>query len=116
MSETRETKYWVAYSTVNSQDKARELASECVRRGVVACVSTIGPVESTYQWQGEVVQEAEWMLMMKLVDSQRPGLLAAMDELHEYDVPELIFVPIEAGSEPYLAWMDSCAKQKGVVR
>lgn len=116
MPDTREVKRWVAYSTVGSQEQARELAAECVRRGVVACVSMIGPVESTYQWQGEVVQEAEWMLMMKLVDSQRLALQATMNELHEYDVPELIFLPIEAGAEPYLAWMDSCAMQKGVVR
>ena len=116
MPETHEIKRWVAYSTVGNQEKARELAAEFVRRGVVACVSMIGPVESTYQWQGKVVQEAEWMLMMKLVGSQVAALQATMDELHDYDVPELIFVPIEAGAEPYLAWMDNCAAQKGVVR
>jgi periplasmic divalent cation tolerance protein len=114
MVDTPEPKRWLAYSTVNSRDNARKLAAECVRRKVVACVSVIGPVESIYEWQGAVVQDDEWMIMMKLVDSQKTGLLATVNELHDYDVPELIFIPIEAGAMPYLAWMDNCAKQKGV--
>mgnify|MGYP006203813015 FL=1 len=98
---------WAAYTTVDSRGKAVDLARALVQNRHVACVNIIGPVESVYEWQGRVEQVAEWMLMMKCSDDQCEGLKAAVADLHDYDVHELIMLPIEDGHAPYLQWIQS---------
>ena len=99
------TKCWVAYTTVDSKTKAIEMAHKLVGAKRVACVNVVGPVESVYEWQGQVDQAAEWMLMMKCTRDQCDGLKSAVLELHDYDVPELIMWPISDGHGPYLDWI-----------
>lgn len=100
---------WAAYTTVDSKEKAVDMARALVENRHVACVNIIGPVESVYEWRGRVEQAAEWMLMMKFSDRQCEGLKAAVANLHDYDVPELIMFPIEDGHAPYLKWVQAQA-------
>lgn len=100
---------WLAYTTVDSKEKAVELARALVQNRNVACVNILGPVESVYEWQGQVELAAEWMLKMKCSDRQCEGLKVAVANLHDYDVPELIMFPIEDGLAPYLQWVQAQA-------
>ena len=100
---------WVAYTTVDSNKKAVDMARALVQNRNVACVNVLGPVESVYEWQGKVEQVAEWMLMMKCSDKQCEGLKAAVANLSDYEVPELIMFPIEDGHTPYLQWVQAQA-------
>ena len=95
----------VILSTCESEADARRLASHLVERRLAACVNLLPGATSVYRWKGAVETASEWMLIIK---SQR-RLVAAIEEefktVHPYEVPELIVVPIVAGSEPYLAWL-----------
>lgn len=96
---------WVAYTTVDSQEKARAMAHELVKKRLVACVNIVGPVESVFEWQAQVEQVSEWMLMMKCSDEQREDLMSAVVSMHDYEVPEMIILPIAEGHTPYLEWI-----------
>jgi periplasmic divalent cation tolerance protein len=63
------------------------------------------PVHSIYTWQGQVMREPEWQLLIKTDLSQFSLLEKKIRELHSYEVPEIIALPILAGSQPYLQWI-----------
>jgi periplasmic divalent cation tolerance protein len=103
---------WVAYTTVDSKENAEELADRLVIEKLVACATIVGPVESVYEWQGEIEHAAEWMLMMKCADEQLLGLKNAVAAWHGYAVPELIVLPVVDGHAPYLEWVRASARGK----
>jgi periplasmic divalent cation tolerance protein len=105
---------WVAYSTVDSKEQATKLAHCLVEEQLVACVNIVGPVESVYRWQGKVEQTTEWMLMMKCSESQCEELKKALPRLHNYEVPELIMLPIADGHRDYLEWIAASGKGVGL--
>jgi periplasmic divalent cation tolerance protein len=80
---------------------ARTLVSE----GLAACVNRVPGVMSTYRWQGAVHDDAEVLLLIKTTAQRLEALRARLLELHPYDVPELIALPIERGHAAYLAWL-----------
>ena len=95
----------IAFTTCDSVEAATTLARALVGRRLVACVNVVPGVRSIYRWKGEVHEDAEALLVMK-TDAQRlPSLTAAVEELHSYDVPELIALPVASGSQPYLDWI-----------
>lgn len=95
----------VALTTCDSVEAATALARELVRRRLVACVNVIPNVLSIYRWKGDIQEDAEAILVMKTVAERLPALTAALDELHGYEVPELIVLPVEAGARAYLEWI-----------
>lgn len=96
---------WVAYSTLSSEGEARRLAVELVSKRLVACVNILPPMLSVYEWNGVLEQAEEWMLVMKLSESQREPLKQVWPELHPYELPELLFFRAEDGYQPYLEWV-----------
>lgn len=99
-----ETQYGVVLVTAPSVEEAKAIASALVNTHLAACVS-ITPVHSIYTWQGEVNAEDEWQLVIKTDLSLFPNLEAKIRELHPYTVPEIIALPIVAGSHEYLKWI-----------
>ena len=77
-----------------------------VERRLVACVNMVGPVRSVFLWKGKVEDESERLLLMKTRADRYAELETAIQELHPYDVPEVIAIPIERGSQAYLSWVD----------
>jgi periplasmic divalent cation tolerance protein len=98
------TDYGVVLVTTNSEAEAEKLATALVTEKFAACVSVL-PVRSVYTWEGELCKEQEWQLVIKTDLSQFEKLAARVKELHSYDVPEIIALPIVAGSQPYLDWI-----------
>jgi periplasmic divalent cation tolerance protein len=96
----------LAFTTLGSEEDAAKLARELVERRIVACVNVSGPVRSFYRWKGNLEDDREYLLLMKTRTERFSDLEAALRELHPYDVPELIAVPIELGSAGYLGWVD----------
>jgi periplasmic divalent cation tolerance protein len=100
----------VVLITAPSQTQAQEIAHTLVANHLAACVTLI-PVHSIYSWEGKIHQDEEWQLVIK-TDLQRfTELEAAVRTMHPYEVPEIIALPIQAGSQPYLQWIRDQVKQ-----
>ena len=100
----------LALTTCADIDSAATLAKHLVERRVVACVNILPGIRSIYRWQGKIEDERECLLVMKTVAGRVADLEAAIEELHSYDVPELIVLPVESGAQTYLSWI---AEQTG---
>ena len=86
-------------------DAVERIASGLLERRLVACVNAIPGVVSRYWWQERLEREDETLLVLKTEARHVPAVVAALEELHPYDVPELLALPVETGAEPYLAWI-----------
>jgi periplasmic divalent cation tolerance protein len=99
------TEYLQIFSTVDSDETARRLATELVERRLAACVQIVPNLRSVYWWQGKVEEAAEYLLLIKSTEKQFPALEAAVRELHPYACPELVGLKIAAGLPAYLDWL-----------
>ncbi len=95
----------IVLTTAGSADEAEGIASALVEAQLAACVNIVSPVTSVYRWKGSVQKEQEWLLLIKTTASAFEKLSQKIRELHSYDLPECIQVPIEAGSTEYLKWI-----------
>lgn len=104
MDSIKSSNYGVVLVTAASQQEAEAIATFLVKSQLAACVSLL-PIYSIYTWQGKLHQEQEWQLLIKTDLAQFSSLEAKIRELHSYEVPEIIALPILAGSQPYLQWI-----------
>jgi len=95
----------VVLTTCGSIEEARKIAHALVERRLAACANIIPGVESIYRWKDKVETSAEYLLVIKTMASAFPSLSDALAELHSYEVPECIAIPVSDASEPYLTWM-----------
>lgn len=92
-------------TTTDSEELAHRIASTLVQQQVAACVQVLGPVTSTYRWQNRVETGQEWLCLIKTTQALYAQVEAAVRQLHSYQNPELIALPICAGSKEYLKWL-----------
>lgn len=92
-------------TTLPDQAAAQLIAADVIENHLAACAQVIGPLSSTYQWQGRIESAQEWYCHLKTTLRKVPALEQRIRELHPYDVPEIIAIPISAGDERYLAWV-----------
>lgn len=95
----------MALTTAPSAEAARVLVRALVERRLVACGTVIPGATSIYWWRDAVEESAECVVILKTTASRWSELAAALPGLHQYEVPELIAVPIMAGHGPYLEWL-----------
>jgi len=93
----------VVFSTA-PQDKSALLARMLIEKRVAACVNVV-PVRSYYRWKGEFCDEQEHLLMAKTTKEKAREVIAAIKDLHPYEVPEIIALPVIDGYLPYLEWV-----------
>jgi periplasmic divalent cation tolerance protein len=98
-------------STAPDRDTAQRLARELVERKLAACVNIVPGIESIYHWEGKIHTDAELLLLIKTNAQLAPEALAALEQLHPYDTPEGIVLPIEGGLKKYLAWIGESTRQ-----
>ena len=96
----------VVLTTVARAEDAEYIAREMVERRLAACVNLLPPVTSVYRWQGEVTREQEHVLLMKTHKDRFEALRARLVEIHPYETPEVIALPVAAGHAAYLRWID----------
>jgi periplasmic divalent cation tolerance protein len=92
-------------TTLPNQAAAEQLAATLVAERLVACAQVLGPVSSTYRWKGNVERAQEWYCFLKTTDQRLPELQRRIRELHPYETPEVIAIPIFQGDERYLEWV-----------
>ncbi|NPV05288.1 MAG: divalent-cation tolerance protein CutA [Syntrophaceae bacterium] len=94
-------------TTAPSREEAERIARSLVERRLAACVQVAGPIESHYRWKGTLERSTEWLCLIKTRRANYAAVEAAIRAGHPYEVPEIVACPIEAGSEPYLAWLSA---------
>jgi periplasmic divalent cation tolerance protein len=94
-------------TTVGSAEEAESIAAALVERRLAACVQTIGPIRSRYRWQGAIEEAEEWQCLAKTEAGRYDEVEAAIRELHSHDEPEIVALPIVAGSAGYLSWVSA---------
>ena len=97
--------HMVLYCTCPDETTASSIAETVVDEGLAACVNIVPAVKSVYRWQGETESATESLLIIKTAAGNYEKIEQRIVQLHPYELPELIGVPITAGLEPYLAWL-----------
>ncbi|CAL5415032.1 unnamed protein product [Camellia sinensis] len=102
----------VVYVTVPNKEAGKKLAESIVKAKLAACVNRVPEkgIESVYEWKGEVQTDSEELLIIKTRESLLEALTAHVKANHEYEVPEVIAMPIVGGSIPYLEWLKNSTR------
>ncbi|HWT00546.1 MAG TPA: divalent-cation tolerance protein CutA [Pyrinomonadaceae bacterium] len=95
----------VVLMTAGSREEAARLADMLVGARLAACVQILPEIESIYHWQGKVERAPEVLLLAKTTEAHFAALEAAVRSLHSYETPEIVALPVTAGSAPYLEWL-----------
>jgi periplasmic divalent cation tolerance protein len=99
------TEYRQVTTTLPDRESANRLGGRLVEERLAACAQVVGPVSSVYWWQGEVETAAEWYCYLKTTAERVPALVARIRELHPYETPEIIALPVVEGDAGYLKWI-----------
>ena len=94
----------IVLTTVGSRDEASRIARALVERRLAACVNVVAAA-STYRWKGKIDEAQEWLLIAKTTAEAFDDVHAAIKQLHSYELPECLMLPVDGGSEEYLDWI-----------
>ena len=97
--------YRIVLVTCGSIAEARKIGRRLVEKKLAACANIVPRVESIYRWKGKVERAREVLVVLKTIANHLPELEREVERTHSYDVPEFIVLPIVAGSQTYLAWL-----------
>ena len=101
----------VVLMTAPNVEEATRIGEMLVERKLAACVQILPPMTSIYVWKGEVERASEILLVAKSTRATFDELEAAVRAVHSYDTPEIIALPIVAGSPSYLSWLSNCLEE-----
>jgi len=99
------TGYRIVLTTTGSKAEAQKIGRSLVERRLAACVNIVGPIASVYRWKGAVESADEFLCVVKTTAEAVDKVSAAIKELHSYELPECVVLPIEAGNKEYLDWI-----------
>jgi len=95
----------VVYTTIGNMPDARKIANTLVEEQLVACVNIIPQIESVYKWKGKIETDEELVLICKTVDANVKKTIQRIKQLHSYDLPDIIVLPIIGGLKDYLDYI-----------
>lgn len=101
--------FCIVLTTTNQEAETNQIIESLLSHQLAACIQTM-PIQSHYVWQGEVCSDNETLLIIKTKASLYKQVDSMINDLHNYDVPQVVQVSIENGSNPYLAWLDETTK------
>ncbi len=93
------------FITAPDEDTAADIARVLVGDGLAACVNIVRNIRSIYKWQGKMEDESEVLMIAKTSRDRFDALAGTVKDMHPYDVPEIISVPITQGSDQYIEWL-----------
>ena len=102
----KETEYIQIFTTTDKRENAQDIARGIVEKRLAACVQIVGPITSSYWWDDNIEESEEWLLIMKSQKNLYKGLEEAIRGIHTYEVPEILALPVIAGNQGYLDWID----------
>ena len=92
-------------TATDKREDAERIARLLVEMRLAGCVQIVGPVTSTYRWKGKIETAGEWLCLIKSRAECYGAIEQAIRSLHPYETPEIIALPVAAGSRDYLAWL-----------
>jgi periplasmic divalent cation tolerance protein len=95
----------VVITTVGTEEQANLIASELVARRHASCVNVVTGLRSVYRWQGKICRDTEFLLVVKTLESEYPAVQAAIQELHSYELPEILAFKVCRGEQNFLDWI-----------
>ncbi len=105
------SEYIQVLTTVGSREKAEEIAKKLLNARLAACIQIIGPVKSIYWWKGVIEDSQEWICLVKTKAEMYNEVEKMIKNIHDYEVPEIIAIPVIHGYETYLEWLISELKK-----
>jgi len=103
--------FTLIYITTSGQDESESIGRRLVEERLAACVNIIPSIKSIYQWMGEIEEDSESVLIVKTAQELTPEIVKRVKELHSYDNPCIISIPITGGSRDYLEWLNDEVKK-----
>jgi periplasmic divalent cation tolerance protein len=95
----------VVYTTIDNVQDARKIAHTLVEEQLVACVNIIPKIESIYRWKGKIENDNECILIAKTTDKNVKKTIQKIKELHTYELPDIVVLPIIGGLKDYLNYI-----------
>ena len=95
----------VILCTLPSETDAEKIATHLIENRLAACCNIIPGLRSIYRWKDKIESDDEFLLLIKSAEERYPEIEKAIIKMHPYDVPEIIALPLEAGSQTYLHWI-----------
>jgi len=102
----------IVLTTVADEASAQRIAHAVVAARLAACVTQLPGVISTYRWEGQMQQNTEVLMLIKTTEGAYPALAEEIERLHDYELPELLAVPVDKGSPAYLSWLAAAVNTK----
>ncbi len=109
-------RYVVCLTATSSRREGEKIAKKLVGKRLAACVNLISGVTSFYRWKGKFCRDAEVVLLIKTTRSRVPAVEKALRQLHSYELPEFVVLPIAGGSRRYLKWVGGEVRELTRVR
>lgn len=101
----------IVVTTVVSAEEANRIGRTLVEERLAACSSQLLPIHSVYRWHDQIESSSETMMLIKTSVAQLPALETRLRELHSYETPEFLVLPVESGSHTYLDWLQASMRQ-----
>ena len=97
----------VIVTTVGDEEQGNLIARELILRRHAACVNMVAGVKSFYRWRGKICRDDEYLLVIKTLEAEYDAVAATIQELHSYDLPEILAFSITQGEPAFLDWIVS---------
>ncbi len=98
--------YAFVYITTSGIDESKMIAEELVKEKLAACVNIVPLIESIYLWKGEIEEDKESLIIAKTREEYIDKIIKRVKEIHSYETPAILAIPIIRGSEDYLDYLD----------
>jgi len=97
----------IVLMTASTKEEADKIVRQLLNQRLIACANTLSPVKSQYWWKNKIEETDECLVVMKTQEKLFNKLTEAIRQIHSYEVPEILALPITRGSQSYLEWLDS---------
>ena len=95
----------VVYTTIDNIQTAKQIAHKLVEEKLVACVNIIPKIESVYRWKEKIEEDKECLILAKTIDKKIKATIRRIRELHSYELPDIVVLPIIGGLKDYLNYI-----------
>ncbi|MEM2928405.1 MAG: divalent-cation tolerance protein CutA [Nitrososphaerota archaeon] len=104
--------YIQVFTTTEKREDAEKIAKSLIEKRLAGCIQIIGQISSIYWWKNKIETSQEWLCIIKSKRNLYEEIEKSIKEIHPYETPEIIAMPIISGSEDYLKWLDNELKKK----